>query len=43
VKRDRHRALRQEIEGMLSEAVALPSSSMTRQDWQDIRRDDRIR
>lgn len=37
VERDRHSALREEIESKLAEAVSSPSSPMTPQDWKDIR------
>ena len=38
VERDRHRALREEIEAKLVEALASPSAPMTREDWGDIER-----
>jgi hypothetical protein len=37
VERDRNRALRQDIETKLMDAVASPSSPMTAGDWDDIR------
>jgi Arc/MetJ-type ribon-helix-helix transcriptional regulator len=39
VERDRNRAFREEIEAKLAEAVAAPSAPMTREDWDDIRRE----
>ena len=41
VERDRNRALRDEIEAKLVEAVNAPSSPMTSSDWDDIRKQGR--
>lgn len=41
VERERNRTLRQDVEAKLAEAVAAPSSPMTKGDWEDIRREGR--
>jgi hypothetical protein len=41
VERDRNRAIRDEIESKLAEAIASESSPLTRQDWENIRQQGR--
>jgi antitoxin ParD1/3/4 len=41
LERERNRALREEIEQKLLEAVNSPSSPMAREDWEEIRREGR--
>jgi hypothetical protein len=38
IERDRHRALREEVEELLLEAIDSPTTPMTSKDWDDIRR-----